>query len=90
MPRLQGLRRLRWLWRLWRLLVVVVRRLQMGLLKVLISLPSGKLIFAPSKFGSLAMLLAMRRASSRLSTLAMWASFRFSRVEVAKLGVPIS
>jgi hypothetical protein len=35
-------------------------------------------------------LLAMRRASSWVSTLAMSASFRFSRVEVAKLGVPVS
>jgi hypothetical protein len=32
----------------------------------------------PSKFGSLAMLLAMRRASSSVSALAMWASFAFS------------
>ena len=32
-----------------------------------------------SKVGSLAMLLAMRRASSSVSTLAMWASFGFSR-----------
>jgi hypothetical protein len=32
--------------RLRRLLVVVVRRLQMGLLKLLISSPSGKSVFA--------------------------------------------
>jgi hypothetical protein len=34
---------------------------------------------ASSKVGSLAMLLAMRRASSSVSSLAIWASFGFSR-----------
>ena len=33
----------------------------------------------PSKVGSFAMLLAMRRASSSVSTFAIWASFGFSR-----------
>ena len=33
----------------------------------------------PSKVGNLAMLLAMRRASSSVSTLAMWHQFGFSR-----------
>jgi hypothetical protein len=48
---------------------VVVRRLQMGLLKLLISSPSGKSVFATA--GSLAMFAAIRRASSSVSTFAM-------------------
>ena len=60
-----------------RRLLVVVRRLQMGLLKLLISSPSGKSVFATA--GSLAMFAAIRRASSSVSTFAMSAASLVSR-----------